>query len=203
VDRDGDPDLVLGEIGFSGDVLLINDGFGSFHQAPHEALPPPYFTTGDYLTAEIKTADVDLDGWPDLLVSATPGYNDGHLAYWKNNGDGTFTDATAGNIPQPWAGTGVEGWIFRLHIADFNGDGWPDMLADRHLLINQGGTFVDATGDVYGLHDDRVEMRDYSTFIAFPIDADKDGSNDILVMRGWYLFQKDKPASALILRNMN
>ncbi|MBD3616900.1 MAG: VCBS repeat-containing protein [Gracilimonas sp.] len=197
VDRDGDLDLMLGEIGGSGDVLLINDGFGYFSRSPAKTLPEPYFTV-DNVSVRLRAGDLNLDGWPDLLVSQTPEYNDKRLALWLNNGDGTFTDDTADRLPQPW-----ESWTAQLNIVDLNKDGWPDLLIDRYMLINQGGTFFDATGSVEGLYLNEPEKRDYSTYLTFPIDADGDNSQDILIVRGWYLFEEGEVTPAVILRNTN
>src|SRR5687768_16944139 len=67
----------------------------------------------------VVVSDLNADGWPDIYVSndATP--ND---VLYVNNGDGTFTDKAAQWLKHAsFAGMGVD-------IADFNNDGWPDIL---------------------------------------------------------------------------
>jgi hypothetical protein len=67
----------------------------------------------------VVVGDLNLDGRPDIYVSndATP--ND---VLYVNNGDGTFTDKAGRWIKHAsLAGMGVD-------IADFNNDGWPDIL---------------------------------------------------------------------------
>jgi hypothetical protein len=67
----------------------------------------------------VVVADLNRDGWPDIYVSndATP--ND---VLYVNNRDGTFTDKAARWLKHAsFAGMGVD-------IADFNNDGWPDIL---------------------------------------------------------------------------
>jgi enediyne biosynthesis protein E4 len=67
----------------------------------------------------VAVSDMNRDGWPDIYVSndATP--ND---VLYVNNGDGTFTDKAAAWLKHAsFAGMGVD-------IADFNDDGWPDLL---------------------------------------------------------------------------
>ena len=67
----------------------------------------------------VAVSDLNRDGWLDIYVSndATP--ND---VLYVNNGDGTFTDKAAHWLKHTsYAGMGVD-------IADFNNDGWPDIL---------------------------------------------------------------------------
>nr|OLE60265.1 MAG: hypothetical protein AUG74_16050 [Bacteroidetes bacterium 13_1_20CM_4_60_6] len=67
----------------------------------------------------VVVADVNRDGWPDIYVS-----NDGlpNDVLYMNNGNGTFTNRTARSLKHTsQAGMGVD-------IADFNNDGWPDIV---------------------------------------------------------------------------
>ena len=67
----------------------------------------------------VAVGDLNGDGWPDIYVSndATP--ND---VLYVNNGDGTFTNKAGSWLRHTsFAGMGVD-------IADFNNDGWPDIL---------------------------------------------------------------------------
>ncbi|MBS1914008.1 MAG: CRTAC1 family protein [Bacteroidetes bacterium] len=94
--------------------------------------------------------DFDNDGDLDLLVSSW-GVND-QIQYFRNNGDGTFTEQTKE------AGLeGITGGINMFH-ADYNNDGFADVFVARgawmgtygnqpsSLLKNNGdGTFTDVT----------------------------------------------------------
>src|SRR5947208_2491853 len=67
----------------------------------------------------VGVADVNRDGWPDIYVSNDAAPND---VLYINNGDGTFTDKAGAWLKHTsLAGMGVD-------IADFNNDGWPDIL---------------------------------------------------------------------------
>jgi hypothetical protein len=67
----------------------------------------------------VVVADVNGDGWPDIYVSNDGTPND---VLYINNGDGTFTNKAARSLKHTSvAGMGVD-------IADFNNDGWPDIL---------------------------------------------------------------------------
>ena len=67
----------------------------------------------------VAVADLNGDGRPDIYVSNDVVTND---VVYVNNGDGTFTNKAAQWLKHTsFAGMGVD-------IADFNNDGWPDIL---------------------------------------------------------------------------
>jgi hypothetical protein len=67
----------------------------------------------------VVVSDLNRDGRPDIYVSNDGAPND---VVYVNNGDGTFTDKAARWLKHAsYAGMGVD-------IADFNNDGWPDIL---------------------------------------------------------------------------
>ncbi len=75
--------------------------------------------------------DFDGDGYLDVMVSSS-GLRD-QLRYYHNNADGTFTDRTAE------AGlTGITGGL-NLVQADYNNDGYPDVLVLRGAWMKRGG----------------------------------------------------------------
>ncbi len=94
--------------------------------------------------------DFDNDGLIDIFASSWS--LDDQIHFFKNNGDGTFSDKTVA--------AGLQGLTGGLHIvhADYNNDGWLDVLVLRgawygkageipnSLLRNNGdGTFSDVT----------------------------------------------------------
>jgi enediyne biosynthesis protein E4 len=93
--------------------------------------------------------DYDADGWLDILLvngMDWPGHKRRRstLALYHNNRDGTFTDVTRG------AGLDFEMYGMGVAVADFNNDGFPDVLVtcvgQNRLFRNTGkGTFVDVT----------------------------------------------------------
>ena len=67
----------------------------------------------------VAVADLNGDGWPDIYVSNDVAPND---VVYVNNGNGTFTNKRGQWLKHTsFAGMGVD-------IADFNNDGWPDIL---------------------------------------------------------------------------
>lgn len=104
----------------------------------------------------VAIADVNGDGRPDIYVSNDIQPND---ALYINNGNGTFTNAAASSLKHTsYAGMGVD-------IADFDGDGRPDIL-QVDMLAHDIGRRKRTTGFLTyrGLLDARREgfRDDYS-----------------------------------------
>jgi hypothetical protein len=96
-------------------TLYRNNGNGTFTDVSTEAgiLRQIGYGLG------VVVADVNRDGRPDIYVSNDVSPND---ALYINNGNGTFTDKAAVSLKHTSiAGMGVD-------IADFNNDGWPDIV---------------------------------------------------------------------------
>ena len=73
--------------------------------------------------------DYDNDGWLDIYLvnGSTFDAFDGkeeppHAALFHNNHDGTFTDVTRK------AGVANDRWGYGCSVADYDNDGWPDLL---------------------------------------------------------------------------
>lgn len=121
-DRDGDVDVFVGARLVPGgypesptSVLLRNDAAVFSDQAEALAL-----VDLGMVTAAVWV-DGDGDGWLDLVVA-----NDwGHVRYLQNQAGKNFVDQTE----QLGFSTGGRGWWRSLAVADFNGDGRPDIVA--------------------------------------------------------------------------
>ena len=155
-DRDGDLDLFV-PVGswtyFNSDpnILFRNDR-GIFQDISADAMP-----IDDFPTDNAIWLDYDRDGNIDLYT--------GNLSYerstwwnklYRNNGDGTFKDATeeAGLYIQFSANRG--GTNGGMGAGDFNNDGWPDLYLGvwgnpNRLFLNDGqGRFLDVTTEEIG-----------------------------------------------------
>ncbi|MYB95134.1 CRTAC1 family protein [Candidatus Poribacteria bacterium] len=123
--------------------------------------------------------DYNTDGWQDILLvngkdwKGNPTGKRQTMALYRNNRDGTFTDATeAAGLAAPLYGMGVA-------VADYDNDGDPDIYiscleTDRLFQNNGDGTFADAT-KAAGIHN-----PGFGTSCAW-FDYNNDGHLDLYV----------------------
>ena len=123
--------------------------------------------------------DYDGDGWLDLLLvngMDWPGHKRRRstLKLYRNNRNGTFTDVTER------AGLAVEMYGMGVAVADYNNDGFPDVLitavGQNRLFRNTGqGHFVDVT--------EQAGLGGRAAFSTSAVwfDFDRDGFLDLLV----------------------
>jgi hypothetical protein len=137
----------------------------------------------------VAFADVDNDGDWDLYVSNKGGAN--HL--YRNNGDGTFVDATA----EMGDNLGDAGFSMGSVFFDYDNDGWVDLylpkggryeIETNRLLHNVNGRFVDVTEQA------GVGSKEF-TYAAAAADYDGDGDLDL------YLANYGVGAKNQLLRN--
>lgn len=130
--NDGHIDLHISKCGGNEerytDNLYRNNGDGTFTEVAAEA--------GLNLKTQTWSsawADYDNDGWMDVMVGVSSTSTGGHKLM-KNNGDGTFTDVTAGSGIDTFSGTSWE-----YVPIDFNNDGYVDIFGSGNkILLNNG-----------------------------------------------------------------
>jgi Flp pilus assembly protein TadD/peroxiredoxin len=197
VDNDGDQDLIVG-IG-TGPVLFLNDGHGRFTRDPGAFR----FERGlKGAPMSMAMADFDRDGFLDLYLSVysfyygagegkagTPApYYDARTgppsALFRNDGHGSFIEVT----DEVGLAAGNDRFTFSASWADFDGDGWPDLVATndfgpKNLYRNLGPhdgkvTFEDVAA--------RAGVLDYAAGMSVLwFDYDNDGLFDIYGGQMW------------------
>ena len=133
------------------------------------------------MSGGVLLLDYDQDGWLDIYFTNAPAVEmarrgeKARSALYHNNHDGTFTDVT------DKAGVAFPCWAMGGAVADFDNDGWPDILVtcEEGMVLyrnNRDGTFTDVTKAAH-LTDPR-----WTTGAAFA-DYDGDGFADLFVSR--------------------
>src|SRR5262249_50342220 len=106
------------------------------------------------MSGGVLLLDYDQDGWLDIYFTNAPSVDMAkrgqkvRSALYHNNHDGTFTDVT------DRAGVANPCWAMGGAVADYNNDGWPDMLitCEEGMVLyrnNGNGTFSDATKEAH------------------------------------------------------
>ena len=160
VDLDGNPDLVV--TAPNGIFVLKGKGDGTFPSDSVVLATNGSYDAGlPYDLTVLRVADVDLDGIPDIIVAhGSPTA----VAVFLGNGDGSFqapiTTSTASTIND-------------FVVADFNGDGLPDLAVGSASSL----TVLDGAGD--GTFSAPVLLASGSAASLTAADLNHDGIQDI------------------------
>ncbi len=136
--------------------------------------------------------DYDRDGWLDLLITDPSG-----PTLYRGAPDGKFVDVTeAMGLKAPFQDVTAV-WV------DIDGDGWDDLIANRHVYRNdQGRRFVDVT--------ERCHPRPPDGFANILVaDYDRDGKLDLYFARpgppgsnSWLDPRSSDPNGNYLFRNL-
>jgi hypothetical protein len=156
---DGKPDLAVANEKSHSISILLGNGDGTFQ--------PQIVTTGIKPSAMV-VGDFDGDGNVDLALTGQFSISTSVVCVFLGNGDGTFRQQVTRGLKKPNG----------LVMADFNGDGKPDLavldLDGTEILLGNGdGTFQPAVNYPYQTN---------STSIA-AADLNGDGKPDLSVPR--------------------
>ena len=170
-DLDGDVDLfIANSAGDLRNFLYINQGNLQFIKDTVTAV-----TTDTDVSRCGTWADYDNDGDPDLFVANETGYPN---RLYQNNGDGTFTKITTGDIVTDMGNSWTTSW------GDYDNDGDLDLFVGNNsnelnfFYINNGdGTF---TKDPLSA----IAFDFTNTVSSTWIDFDNDGDLDLFIANG-------------------
>jgi hypothetical protein len=165
-DNDGDQDVYVGN---------RHEPNGLFRQGSDgrfDDVAPAAGVANEGNSSGIAWGDYDNDGWLDLFVAN----QDRQSSLYRNSRDGTFADVTAA------AGLALPGASVGANWADFDNDGWLDLLvvnlgnsAPNRLYHNNGdGTFSDVAASVGLAYQENGRTAAWA-------DIDNDGFLDLAV----------------------
>lgn len=168
MDGDGSPDILIGSLGQN--QLLQNNGSGFFSNQTTQRLPQSTDATQD-----LTVGDLTGNGQQDIVIA-----NEGGNKILINTGSGFYSDQSS---RYPFLNEIEESRD--IELADVDNDGDLDIYvansnleggaySNDRLLINNDGTFSDAT-------EDRLPSITSDSFDAEFADLNNDGEPDILV----------------------
>lgn len=180
--------VMCGPRGLPGSVnaLYENVGNGKFADVTKKAHIDR--TQGKYAFS-VATFDYDDDGWPDIYVAC----DSAPSILYHNNHDGTFTDEAV-TVGVAFSEEGREQAGMGASVADYNGDGRPDLFKTNFsddtptLYRNDGnGNFTDVTFEAgLGKH---MQYLGWGTMF---FDFDNDGWPDLILANGHVYPEVDK-----------
>src|SRR6185312_3830588 len=153
VNFDGKLDLLVANYNDGNVTVYTNSGSGTLVSNAN-------YVAGPYLHA-IAVADMNGDGYPDLIAGSAAGFPTSALSIWTNNGSGIFeSNATVA----------VARSVGSIAAADFNGDGFADLAAsdsaDRpgivSIVTNSSGGFGNYYTVVAGVEPQAMAMADFN-----------------------------------------
>lgn len=177
LNRDGFPDVAVAVYVSNADRVRV------FYGTADGSLSEPYDVEnfGNNIPTDVAIADLNGDGWPDMVASIfSPG---NRIRVWINRGDGTFN---------PSSSYAADGNPSGVAIGDLNGDGRADIVCTNgsqlsnkvSVYLNSGnGTFHPQT--LFGT----LNRPSDAVLGDFDRDGDQDfvvthfGSNSVLLFR--------------------
>lgn len=148
---------------------------------PYPVVPDWESTPNGHVATGLGLADINGDGWKDIIVANGNDINRQHLVVYYNQGDGSF-----GSIPD-WQSQDID-YHGHLAVGDLNADGWIDVAVS--VYIGPAGFSSPGKLKIYynnqGILEDEPSFESYEfyTFSCAMGDADGDGDLDIATTGG-------------------
>jgi len=153
----------------------------AFAQVPYNVIPDWQSNPNGHIATGLGLADINGDGWKDLVVANGNDIQRQHAVVYYNNGDGTF--------PQnpDWQSEDID---YHGHLAcgDIDQDGDIDIAVSVYI----GATGFNSPGRVKVYYNEGTELEAIPSFISNPFytfsctlgDADGDGDLDLATTAG-------------------
>lgn len=129
---------------------------------------PQTIGTGPDSCRHVQAADINRDGWVDVLVSGNE--NDDPISLYMNDQEGNCSSAPPSLFP------GSQ--VFSMHMADINNDGFPDLIASH--ISNKVVWYPNINGTFDSDQEQVISTEVRQTQGVFVADLDQDGLLDVL-----------------------
>ncbi|PLW97949.1 MAG: hypothetical protein C0591_05515 [Marinilabiliales bacterium] len=154
---------------------------GSSQNIPYPVIPDWESAPNGHIATGLGLADINGDGWKDMIVANGNDIQRQHLVVYYNQGDGNF------GLNPDWQSADID-YHGHLSVGDLDKDGWMDVAVSVYI----GPTGFNSPGKlkIYfnneGVLEDTpsFESYDFYTFSCAMGDADADGDLDIATTGG-------------------
>ncbi|MBC8488697.1 MAG: T9SS type A sorting domain-containing protein [Bacteroidetes bacterium] len=173
-------------------LLIINHPDIYAQTIPYPVVPDWESAANGHIATGLGLADIDNDGWKDLIVANGNDIQRQHLVVYYNNGDGTFPSSP------DWQSDDID-YHGHLSVGDINLDGWVDVAVSVYIGPSGFGdpgkvkVYYNQEGELEGTPS--FESYEFYTFSCALGDADGDGDLDLATTGGepyGSLFDKGK-----------
>jgi len=187
--RDGWLDLLAVAYTYDDKPETMANSSVIFYGSPSGFSPDRSTVVPTYCGGNAQLADVDQDGWLDIIVYNKRGY----LSMYLGGSDG-YSEERMWKVPLEGSGAGG---VAAITCADLNGDGWLDLIAVvmGHYTRRDSGFYI-LYGGPDGFPQDRIEFHptDASSILVSVADLNNDGNLDLLVPAYSTRFTRELPA---------
>lgn len=162
-------------------LIFLILSFTKAQEIPYNLTPDWESTPNNHVATGLGLADINNDGWKDIIVANGNDIYRQHLVVYYNNGDGTFP------LNPSWESSDID---YHGHLAtgDINNDGWIDIAVSVYL----GASGFSEPGKVKVYYNINGELESTPSFVSTEFytfscalgDADGDGDLDIVTTAG-------------------
>jgi hypothetical protein len=144
------------------------------------AITPDWISNTHHYATGAALADLNQDGWLDLIVSNGNDMNKEHVEAYLNDGQGHFP------LTPTWESADI-GYNGHLDVADVNSDGWPDVAVSYLGTTSSFGPIARVYMNNEGVLSSNPDWSSSITGNAFGVafgDVNNDGRPDLAIATG-------------------